>query len=112
MEREKFDFSNFSSFVEDGKNQNISKLEDYMKKVDKKGITYGAKLKIGDKVKLKGLDDIVIVKFINYNIPDIGMVDYAGEKPGGEKGCLCLFNQKDIECKVTKEEKSDDELEH
>lgn len=93
---EDFKFSEFSSFSDNGKVEDINKLEEHLTKMDKAGISYKQKLKIGDRVKLKGLDYIVIVQHVDYEIPEIGVVDYAGKKIGEEE-YLCLFNQKDIE---------------
>lgn len=112
MEGESFNFSNFSTFVENGKVRKIGELEEYLKKVEKENITYKEKLEIGQEVKLKGIDYTVIVKYIDYQIPDLGKVDYAGPRSDGADERLRLFNQKDIEKVIsTKKEKDDEEIE-
>ncbi len=95
---DEFNFKHFSSFKVDGKNKDINELGDFLKENDKKGITVTKKLNIGDKVKLKGRDYVVIVQNIDYEMPGLGRVDYAGIREGEEKENLkCIFNQSEIE---------------
>lgn len=107
MEKEKFDFSQFSTFEENGKTRNINELEDYLKEKNK-DISVKETLKIGDEVKLKGVEYTVIVTHINFEIPGNGRVDYAGKRQDEQDdGLLRLFNQKDIESKIVKREKEE-----
>lgn len=94
---ENFNFSHFNTFEKDGKIEKIDKLGEYLKKEDIDNITYKKRLNIGDEVKIKGVDYTVVVEFINYEIPGLGMVDYAGKRKDKKDELLCLFNQKDIE---------------
>lgn len=107
---EDFRFSDFSTFKKDGKKEKIDKLEEYLKRTNKENITYEGKLNIGDEVKLKGVNYTVIVEYVDYEIPGVGRVDYAGKRKDKQEELLCLFNQKDIE-KVIIRQKEDDELE-
>lgn len=70
------------------------------KNIIKNTITFEEKLIEGDIVKLKDTDCTIIVKYINYEIPNIGIIEYAGTKVEIPSNRLVLFNQKDIECKV------------
>lgn len=60
------------------------------------------KLEIGDIIKLKGVDNEIEVLYIDYNIPNIGIVDYAGKYVDDDSNELVLFNQKDIALLVGK----------
>lgn len=102
MENEKFDFSQFSSFEKDGKIENIEKLEDYLKESAKK-LNVKEQLNVGDEVKLKGVEYTIIITNVKYEMPGIGIVDYAGKRTDKQDDeFLCVFNQKDIESKVEK----------
>ncbi len=95
---DEFNFNHFSSFTVDGKRKNISELKDFLVEENNSGITVTTKLKIGDKVKLKGRNYIVIVQYIDYEMPGIGKVDYAGIKENEKNENLkCIFNQNEIE---------------
>lgn len=63
-------------------------------------ITYPEKLQPGDIVKLKNSDYTILIKYVDYQIPNIGVIDYAGSKIEIPSSRLVLFNQKDIEYKV------------
>lgn len=102
---DKFNFNSFSSFIVDGKKRDISELRDYLIDDDKNGKIVEQQLGIGDKVKLKGRDYTVIIKYINYNMPGIGVVDYAGIRDDGKgENLLSIFNQSEIEKIIAKNE--------
>lgn len=71
-------------------------LDDYFKQLEQDAI-YTEKLSEGDLVKIKGSDDLISVKYVNYEVPNVGVVDYAGVRIDEEGDWLVLFNQKDIE---------------
>ncbi len=103
MDNSRFSFSQFSSVTVNGKKKSAEEYEKYLKEKEKQGITVKEKLSVGDKVKIKKLDSMMLVKYVDYEIQGIGKVDYAGEKLGkDEKGRLYFFNQKDIEKIVQK----------
>lgn len=103
---DKFNFNHFSSFTVDGKKKDISELGNFLNEMNNKGITVERKLNVGDRVKLKGRNYVVIVKYINYEMPGIGMVDYAGTREDGKEGNLmCIFNQSEIENVIFSKEK-------
>lgn len=62
--------------------------------------TFTEKLKVGDIVKLKDVNYTVEVKFIDYDIPNVGVMNYAGSKIEIPSSRLVLFNQEDIEYKI------------
>ena len=95
---EEFNFNHFSSFTVNGKKKDISELNDYLIDQNINGIVIQKKLNVGDKVKLKGRDYVVVVKYINYEMPGIGVVDYAGiREDGNNENLLSVFNQSEIE---------------
>lgn len=55
------------------------------------------KLDVGDIVKLRNFDDKIEVTNVDYEIPNVGIVDYAGKNLDHESNNLIIFNQKDIE---------------
>lgn len=61
-------------------------------------------LNVGDIVKIKNAEYLVKIKYLNFNVPNIGVVDYAGKKLNDESDNLVLFNKKDIEKKLSNEE--------
>ena len=75
----------------------IQNPNEYFKEMQKKNITADEKLSEGDFVKLKGVNYLVHIKYINYKIPGVGMVDYVGIKVNSDDNSFVLFNQKDIE---------------
>lgn len=110
MVDEEFKFSQFSSFKSNGETRQIKDLDEHMKKADKENITYKKRLKVGDKVKLKGLDYTVVIQYVEYEIPGLGKIDYAGKRTDDmESERLCIFNQKDIDHKVEEKEKEEEE---
>lgn len=54
-------------------------------------------IEVGTVVKLKNFDDKIEILYKNYEIPNLGIVDYAGKNLDNESDDLILFNQKDIE---------------
>ena len=110
MVNEEFNFSQFSSFKSSEKTRKIEELHEHMKKVDKENITCKDRLKVGEKIKLKGVDYIVVILYTEYEIPGIGKVDYAGKRvddPKSER--LYIFNQKDIDYKIEEERAKEEE---
>lgn len=108
----KFNFNHFSSFTVDGKKKDISELNDFLKEIDNNEKTVKRKLNIGDKVRIKGRNYVVIVQYIDFEMPGIGMVDYAGiREDGKEENLLCIFNQSEIESVISSCEKDLDEEE-
>ena len=98
--------TNFDDLMFEDSNGNMieENKKDYFNRIEKESITYNKELEIGDQVKLKGVDYNVIVKHKNFEVPNLGIVDYAGTRDDDITGNLVLFNQKDIE-KVNKETK-------
>ena len=64
------------------------------------------KLRIGDVVKLQGRDYEVVIEYVDYEVKDIGKVDYAGKRADGlEPNSLSLINQYEIEKIIRKHNK-------
>lgn len=93
------------------KNEKVSKFDPFELNFDDVNFTtnkninnrnlFNGQLNIGDIVTLKGTDYNVIIKQVNFNVPGLGQVDYAGTKVSEkESEDLVLFNLKDIESKV------------
>ena len=66
-------------------------------------ITFSEKLSVGDVVKLKGENVDVSVLYVDYVIPNVGVIDYAGKELNQTSDELILFNQKDILEKLEKD---------
>ena len=66
-------------------------------------ITYSEKLSVGDVVRLKGENADVSVLYVDYVIPNVGVIDYAGKELNQSNDELILFNQKDILEKLEKD---------
>lgn len=95
---DKFNFNHFSSFTVDSKTRDISQLGNFLNELNNNEKTVERKLNIGDRVRLKGRNYVVVVEYINYEMPGIGRVDYAGTREDGkEENLLCIFNQSEIE---------------
>lgn len=109
----KFGFGSFSSFTgADGKKRKIDELPEYLEDRRKNGITVKTKLNVGDIVKVKGLPDYIIVKYVDYEIKGVGIVDYAGLKVGSEDTKrLSIFYQYEIEKIIKKNNKEEKEEE-
>lgn len=61
-------------------------------------ITVHQKLNVGDIVLLKKENDKVVVKYINYKMPGVGILPYIGQIIEGKfQGELRVFGQYDIE---------------
>lgn len=90
-------FSHFSCFNADGKTYDIDGLENYLTE-QRKNPKIKEKLRIGDVVKLQGRDYEVVIEYVDYEVKDIGKVDYAGKRADGlEPNSLSLINQYEIE---------------
>lgn len=102
MNRFNANFNDMTFVTEEGtivdKNQ-----ADYIRMLQEKDITIEERLNIGDIVKLKKMDDFICIQKVNFEISNVGIVDYAGTKENSDDDNLILFNQKDIEKKVTQE---------
>lgn len=92
---ENFDFDHFSSFTVDGKERPIGELKKYIEET-KKNIIITEKLNIGDRVKLKGRDFIVVINNTDCEVEGIGKVDYTGKREGQLDNRLYFFNQNQI----------------
>lgn len=84
---------------------NLTDINEYLKKIQKENITISDKMNVGDIVKLKGIDYLVCITNVEYEL-QIGIVDYAGIKADNSSKNLILFNQKDIEKIYFKKEKN------
>ena len=98
---EDFSFNDVDIVTQTGKAIKENK-EEYFKEREIKDITFHEKLEVGDTVKLKLEPKLVTVKYVDYEIPNLGKVDYAGVKED-DTSYLVLFNQKDIDIKPQKE---------
>lgn len=61
-------------------------------------------ISVGDLVRLKTVDYVVEIKFVNFNVPNLGIVDFAGSRIDEKSDDLVLFNRKDIECLVNEKD--------
>ena len=96
------DNSSFDDLIFKDKNGNrVDDNEQYIKSLQKNS-SFEEKLEVGDIIKLKGDDSSYEVIYINYEIPSIGIVDYAAKNISRDEDDLTLFNQKDILEKVYK----------
>ena len=92
----------FDDLIFKDKNGNrVDDNEQYIKTLQKNS-SFEEKLEVGDIVKLEGDDSSYEVIYINYEIPSIGIVDYAAKNISRDEDDLTLFNQKDILEKVYK----------
>lgn len=92
----------FDDLIFKDKNGNtVENNEQYIKSLQKNS-SFEEKLEVGDIVKLKGDDSSYEVMYIDYEIPGIGIVDYAAKNISRDEADLTLFNQKDILEKVDK----------
>ena len=98
---EDFSFNDVDIVTQTGKAIKENK-EEYFKEREIKDITFHEKLEVGDTVKLKLEPKLVTVKYVDFEIPNLGKVDYAGVKED-DTSYLVLFNQKDIDIKPQKE---------
>lgn len=88
--------TNFKDLIAKDKFGNILEENDIIKNQ----ITISQKLNVGDIVKLKDSDYSIEIEYVDYEIPNIGIIDYAGSKIEIPSSRLVLFNQKDIEYKI------------
>ena len=94
-----FSFNDLKFKDENG--NKVADNEQYIKSLQK-NLSFKEKLEVGDIVKLKGEDSSNEVIYIDYEIPGIGIVDYAAKNISRDENDLTLFNQKDILEKVDK----------
>lgn len=91
-----FDFSHFTSFTVDGVERKIEELEDYLnQKANEKGIIT-EKLKVGDQVKIRGRDFVIVINNTDCEVPGIGKVDYTGKEKVQFDDRLYFFMQNQI----------------
>ena len=62
-----------------------------------KDVLVEEKLQVGDVVKLKNFDDRIEILYCDFEVPDLGMSDYAGKNLDHPSDNLTIFNQNNIE---------------
>lgn len=74
----------------------VDNPDDYFASLEE-DVSIEEKLEVGDIVKLKNFADKIEILYTDYEIPNVGLVDYAGKNLEHDTENLTLFNQKDIE---------------
>lgn len=88
---------NMKDLIYKDKNGNIVKNpEEYFAALEK-DVLVEEKLQVGDIVKLKNFDDRIEILYCDFEIPYLGISDYAGKNLDHPSDELTLFNQNNIE---------------
>lgn len=76
-------------------------LKEYFDQQRKANLTFTEKLNVGDIIKIKWTGQVVVVKYVDYQVNESIKVDYAGSLYNVESEDLILFGQDDIEKKYS-----------
>ncbi len=97
LERFNTNFNEMEFLDENGKPIKEDPAEYFKKKQEP---TYLERLNIGDIAQIKKVGYSVKVEYVDYEVENVGIFNYAGHKVDNLEDNLILFNQSDIECKV------------